>query len=108
MEPLYCTKQMGGKGVISSHATLYSRTERKGATQIAARSTAPISWETPAPFPYLEPCANELFGVLVDQFVKGVAEGRFTKHTRGSLRFVALSFIKKKFGTQLQIDSGTS
>ena len=86
MDPLYCTKQMGRKGVISSHVTLYSRTERKGATQIAARSTA----------------------VLVDQFVKGVAEGRFTKHTRGSLRFVALSFIKKKFGTQLQIDSGTS
>ena len=37
---------MGRKGVISSHATLYSRTERKGAAQIAARSTAPISWET--------------------------------------------------------------
>ena len=34
---------MGRKGVISSHTTLYSRTERKGATQIAARSTAPIS-----------------------------------------------------------------
>ena len=43
---------MGRKGVISSHATLYSRTERKGATQIAARSTAPISWETPPP-PFL-------------------------------------------------------
>ena len=42
---------MGRKGVISSHATLYSRTERKGATQIAARSTAPISWETPPPPP---------------------------------------------------------
>ena len=40
---------MGRKGVISSHATLYSRTERKGATQIAARSTTPISWETPPP-----------------------------------------------------------
>ena len=44
---------MGRKGVISSHATLYSRTERKGATQIAARSTAPISWETPPPPPPL-------------------------------------------------------
>ena len=42
---------MGSKGVISSHATLYSRTERKGATQIAARSTTPISWETPPPLP---------------------------------------------------------
>ena len=40
---------MGRKGVISSHATLYSRTERKIATQIAARSTAQISWETPLP-----------------------------------------------------------
>ena len=40
---------MGRKSVISSHATLYSRTERKTATQIAARSTAPISWETPTP-----------------------------------------------------------
>ena len=40
---------MGRKGVISSHVTLYSRTERKGATQIAARSTAPISLETPSP-----------------------------------------------------------
>ena len=56
---------MGIKGVISSHATLYSRTELERATQIAARSTAPISWETP-PMP------------LVDQFVKEVAEGRFT------------------------------
>ena len=99
MDPLYCTRQMGRKGVISSHATLYSRTERKGETQIAARSTAPISWETPPPSPPF---------VLVDQFVKGVAEGRFTKHTRGSLHFVALSFIKKKFGTQMEIDSGTS
>ena len=81
---------MSRKGVISSHITLYSRTERKGATQIAARSTAPINWETP------------------DQFVKGVAEVRFTKHTRGSLHFVALSFFKKKFGTQMAIDSGTS
>ena len=75
--------------------------------QIAARSTALISWETPPPL-YLEPCANELFWVLVDQFVKGVAEGRFMKHTRGSLHFLALSFIKKKFGTQMEIDSGTS
>ena len=87
----------------------------KGATQIAwiaARSTAPISdflGDTSPPLPHcLEPCVNELFWVLVDQFVKGVAEGRFTKHTRGSLHFVALSFIKKKFGTQMEIDSGTS
>ena len=106
---------MGRKGVISSHAKLYSMTERKGATQIAARSTAPISdflGDTSTPLPHcLEPCVNELFWVLVDQFVKGVAEGRFTKHTRGSLRFVALSFIKKKFGTQMEIDNwknGTS
>ena len=40
---------MGRKGVTSSHATLYSRTERKRAMQIAARSTALISWETPSP-----------------------------------------------------------
>ena len=40
---------MGRKGVISSHATLYSRTERKRATQIAARSTVAISWETSTP-----------------------------------------------------------
>ena len=38
---------MGRKGVISSHATLYSRTERKRATQIAARTTVSISRETP-------------------------------------------------------------
>ena len=37
------------KSVISSHVTVYSRTERKGATQIVARSTAPISWKTPPP-----------------------------------------------------------
>ena len=49
---LSCT-QMGRKGVISSHATLYSRTERKTATQIAARSIAPISWATPPPHPPL-------------------------------------------------------
>ena len=30
------------------------------------------------------------------------------KHNRGSLHFLALSFIKKKFGTQMEIDSGTS
>ena len=41
LEPLYFTGQMGRKGVISSHATLYSRTERKRAMQIAVRSTAP-------------------------------------------------------------------
>ena len=105
---------MGRKGVISSHATLYSRTERKRATQRAARSTVAISWETPTPappLPRLEPCANELFWVLVDQFVKGIAEGHFMKHTRGSLHFLALSFIKKKFGTQMEIDNwknGTS
>ena len=38
---------MGRKGVISSRATVYSKTERKRATQIAARSTAPFSWKTP-------------------------------------------------------------
>ena len=105
MEPLYCDRQMGRKGVISSHATLYSRRECKRPTQIAARSAAPISRETPPP--YLEPCANELFWVLVDRFIKGVAERRFTKHTCGSLHFLALRFIKKKFGTQMEIDSGT-
>ena len=47
MGPLWLlTRQMGRKGDISSHATLYSRTERKRATQTAARSSAPISWET--------------------------------------------------------------
>ena len=35
MDPLYFTRQMGRKGVISSHATVYSGTERKRATQIA-------------------------------------------------------------------------
>ena len=30
---------------------MYSRTERERATQIAARSTAPFSWETPPPPP---------------------------------------------------------
>ena len=30
------------------------------------------------------------------------------KHARGSLLFVALRFIKKKFGRQMEIDSGTS
>ena len=94
---------MGRKGVISNRATVYSKTERKRATQIAARSTAP-----PHPPPLLEPCANELFRVPFDQFVKGVAEGCFTKHNRGSLHFLALSFIKKKFGTQIEIDGGTS
>ena len=33
---------MGRKGVISSHPTLYSRTECKRLTQIVARSAAPI------------------------------------------------------------------
>ena len=83
---------MGRKGVISSHATLYSRTERKTATQIAARSTAPISWEIPPPC--LEPCANELFWVLVDQFVKGVTQGRFMKHIRGTLFSIKLHHEK--------------
>ena len=91
---------MGSKGVISSHATLYARTERNGATQIAARSTSPISWETPPLHPRTL-CERTVL-------VKVVAEGRFTKHTRGSLHFVALSFIKKKFGRQMEIDSGTS
>ena len=51
MDPLYCDRQMGRKGVIPSHATLYSRTECKRPMQIAARSAAPISWETPPPLP---------------------------------------------------------
>ena len=50
---------MGRKGVISSRATVYSKTERKRATQIAARSTAPFSWET-LPHPPPPPLSRTL------------------------------------------------
>ena len=58
----------------------------------------------------VEPCVNTLFRVLVDQLIKRVAEVHFKKHTIGSLLFLALSFIKNKFGTstQIEIDSSTS
>ena len=50
--------------------------------------------------PDLVPCANELFWVFVDQFVKrergGGPGGRFKKHTCGSLHVLALSFIKTR------------
>ena len=97
---------MGRKGVISSHATLYSRTECKRPMQIAARSTALISWETPPPL-YLEPCANELFWVLVDQFVKRGSWGSLYETHPWLFTFFSIKFIKKKFGMQMEIDSGT-